>query len=197
MPRERSFSIREITLRAMNYFWKHGYHGSSVSDLVNATQVSRHGFYSAFEGKHDLFLACLELYQDEVVTPAFASVENAAAGLEEIANYFESQIARAESHGLPGPGCLVVNTFTEVAPHQPDVYAAAERHNLRLKQGFTNALRNSSNGSLGKREVSEMASFLVISAQGLWSMSRGVTKARTLRQYASTLVNLIQYRLEI
>ena len=195
MPRERFYSTREITLRAMRYFWEHGYHASSINDLVNATDVSRHSFYSEFDGKHELFLACLKLYDDEVVTPAFSRVESSGAGLREIAQYFEFQINLADQSGLPGPGCLVANTFTEVAPHHPEVYAAVERHNRRLKKGFANALRDANKENLlSNKEIGELASFLVVSAQGLWSMSRGVTNVRTLRRYVATLLKLIRLR---
>ena len=172
MPRPRSHSVKELKLNAMKHFWKFGFHASSMSDLVDATNVSRHGIYSEFGGKHQLFLACLELYEEEVVTPAFARVESADAGLAEIADYFEFQINRAEQSGLPGPGCLVANTLTELAPHDPDIQKAARAHNRRLKKGFSNAISNVSRGSLSKAEVGELGSFLVISAQGLWSLSR-------------------------
>ncbi len=197
MPRESTYSKREMTHRAMKHFWVHGYHASSMSDLVNATQVSRHRFYTEFDGKHDLFLACIELYDEEVVTPAFSRIESTGAGIEAVAHYLKFQIARAEQAGLPGPGCLIANTLTEIAPHDPEVHAAAQRHNRRLKKGIATALRTSSDGSLSSKEIADLAFFVVASAQGFWSMSRSVTDARILRRYAATLIKLIHRRLKI
>lgn len=196
MPRSKSHSVHELKHRAMNHFWNFGFHASSMCDIVEATSVSRHGIYAEFDGKHELFLACLKLYQEEVVTPAFARVESTDAGLPEISEYFEFQIRRAELSGLPGPGCLVANTLTELAPHHPDIQKAIDAHNRRLKKGFANALANVNDGLLGKSDVSELASFLVFSAQGLWSMSRSVRSARVLRRHASTLLKLIAFRFE-
>jgi len=87
--------------------------------------------------------------------------------MPEIERYFEIQISRAAQGGLPGPGCLIANTLTEVAPHEAAVMKAAKA----------------------------LASFLVISAQGLWAISRTVSNARVLRRQASILLELVKYRI--
>lgn len=142
-----------------------------MDDLVRVTGSSRHALYAEFGGKRDLFLACFAPYRDQVVSPAFAQVEAPGAGLPQIAAYFETQIARAETAGLPGPGCLVANTATELAPHDPDAAAEVARHNARLAAGFANALRND-----------ELAYALVVFATGLWSLSRVTDDADGLRR---------------
>lgn len=194
MPRSKSYQPEDLVLRAMEYFWRFGFNAASIDDLVKATHVSRHGIYGDFGGKHDLFLACLAAYQDEVVTPAFGRVEAAEADLQSIADYFEFQIARAEEGGLPGPGCLVANIMTEVAPHKKDVMAAAAAHNERLYRGFLNALRNVGGNICTMRELDDLATFLVTSAQGLWSMSRSISDASVLRRYVATLLSLLEKR---
>ena len=88
-----------------------------MGDLVEATDVSRHGIYSTFGSKKEAFLACFERYQNRVFSPAFNAVERADADLKSIAAYFEFQISQGEIAGLPGPGCFVANSATEVAPH--------------------------------------------------------------------------------
>lgn len=75
MPRQTSFTTSQLTDRALEHFWSHGFHASSMDDLVKATGVSRHGIYTAFGGKKALFLACFDHYQQAVVTPAFRLVE--------------------------------------------------------------------------------------------------------------------------
>ena len=175
MPRRKAHNRNDLVLGAMDYFWRVGFNAASMDDLVKATNVSRHGIYSEFGGKHELFLACLAAYQKEVVTPAFAAVEAPGAGLETIADYFEFQIARAEEGGLPGPGCLVANTLTEIAPHKEDVMAATRAHNDRLQIGFIYALSNANKAALGEDDLNNLANLLVMSAQGLWSLSRSVS----------------------
>lgn len=188
MPRSKSHSKEALVSDAMHIFWTHGFAATSMDDLVRKTGVSRHGIYSDVGGKHDLYLAGFTAYQDEVVSPAFAQVEAEGAGLNEIAAYFESQIALAEAGGLPGPGCLAANAMTETAPHNDKVESEVKAHNRRLKEGFSNAL-----SSVFKfEEVDDLAEFLLINAQGLWSLSRVVSDAAILRRHVATTMSLLK-----
>ncbi|MEM7635100.1 MAG: TetR/AcrR family transcriptional regulator [Pseudomonadota bacterium] len=197
MPRPRSHSRDTLIVASMQRFWTHGYHATSMDDLVKATGVSRGSIYADFEGKRDLFLCCLSRYQDEVVTPAFAQVEQADAGLETIEAYLLFQLSHLDDDRLPGPGCLVANTMTELGPHDRDIHDAVNAHNVRLQNGFYQVLKraNKSTSPLSPDQLGELAVFLTMSVQGLWSFSRSAESVEPLRQYARTLVDLVKSRL--
>ncbi|MEZ5932192.1 MAG: helix-turn-helix domain-containing protein [Alphaproteobacteria bacterium] len=197
MPRRPTHTESELVEAAMMQFWRFGYAATSMDQLVEGTGVSRHGIYSSFGGKRALFLACLESYQDLVVTPAFAAVEAEDAALSAIADYFEFQIARAEVAGLPGPGCLVANTMTELGPHDAGALARIEQHHRRLHRGFRKALTAADGNQppLASDKLDDLASLLVNAAQGLWSLSRSVDDAAPLRRIVETLLDLIRLRL--
>ena len=179
----------------MRRFWQYGYEATSLDDLVSATGVSRHGIYSDFGNKELLYLASFEAYQKLVVRPALAGLESEDADLAKVRAYFETQIALAETIGLPGPGCLVANAMTETAPHNEDVAKKVDAHHARLTAGFLNALKRAAPGR-PLREQKKVARFLTVTAQGLWSMSRTVEDGKPLREYVSTLILLIEERLE-
>ncbi len=168
-----------------------------MDDLVRVTGVSRHGLYSEFDGKEALFEACLAAYSEAVVTPAFQQVEASGATLADVEAYFLQQIALADSFGLPGPGCLMANTMTEVAPHKAQALAIVSRHNERLRLGFENAVRGSERlprKPAPRGVVRDCANLLVIFANGLWSVSRTIDDARVLRRSARAFVETIQSR---
>jgi len=192
MPRQKSHSQKTLILDAMNYFWTYGYEATSMRDLVAATGVSRHGIYELFDGKHALFMACLEAYQHEVVSPAFSYVEREDASFDDVEHYFMQQIDRAETLGLPGPGCFVANTMTEVSPHDTQVAALTLLHNTRLKNGFGNVFKNTLPLEFPKKEIDLLTEFMLINTQGLWSFSRSVSSAAPLRQYVKTLISVIK-----
>ncbi|MEM6495576.1 MAG: helix-turn-helix domain-containing protein [Pseudomonadota bacterium] len=198
MPRPRTYSRSQVIRSAMERFWYFGFEATSMDDLVRATGVSRHGLYVEFEGKEALFEACLEAYSEAVVTPAFQQVEASGATLDDVEAYFLQQIALADSVGLPGPGCLMANTMTEVAPHKAQALTIVSHHNERLRSGFENAVRGS--GRLSVKPVSrgtirDCANLLVIFANGLWSVSRTIDDARVLRRSARAFVETIQSRI--
>lgn len=181
MPRPTSFTTDHLSDHALQHFWAHGFHASSMDDLVKATGVSRHGIYTTFGGKKALFIACFEQYQKTVVTPAFAAVEAPGADLQDISDYFERQITLAETAGLPGPGCFVANSATEVAPNDPNVMECVAQHNNRLRQGFAGALQQSL-PTLHRDSALELATVMVIFTNGLWTMSRSVSDGDVLRR---------------
>lgn len=53
---------------AMYVFWRHGYANASVSDLTEATGLSRSSLYQRFRDKEGLFNESLELYTDRVLS---------------------------------------------------------------------------------------------------------------------------------
>ena len=198
MPRNRTHTPEDLAQRALEVFWSNGYEATSMDDLVKATGVSRHGIYTDFGGKHSLFLACFKQYQDLIVSPAFERVEKPDASITEIAEYFEHQIALAEQGGMPGPGCFVGNTLTEVAPHDAKVLAMVKEHNDRLQLGLSNAIRNSlvRENELTDQEIFNMAEEVLVFATGLWAMSRITDNAANLRNVVSGFMTNLKERIK-
>jgi TetR/AcrR family transcriptional repressor of nem operon len=195
MPRPKQYDRKEVLARAMELFWAQGYYATSIDDLVAATGANRHGLYAEFGDKRGLYVAVMETYFENVVSPAFSRVEAKGAGLSDIRAYFDTQIGLAVAKGLPGPGCLVANTMTESGPHDATFAALVRRHLGRLDAGFRNALRNAFPGRRPGDDVGDLARFLTIAAQGLWSVSRVTPEPGPLRAFVDNLLGPIEERL--
>src|SRR5271156_3436238 len=61
--RPRQYDPDRALADAAATFWKHGYAGTSLDDLVAATGMNRPSLYAAFGDKGDLYLKTLERYQ--------------------------------------------------------------------------------------------------------------------------------------
>lgn len=197
MPRAKSENRLSLIASAMECFWSHGFEATSLDDLVRATGVSRQGIYSDFGGKAALFEKCLLAYVDNVVTPAFTQVEHVGADLKSAALFFEQQISRGEMAGLPGPGCLMTNTMTDVAPHSTDVMRIVRAHNERLQRGFSAAIGNTAKlrGTvLMPTEQRALSLSLLVFANGLWTLSRTVGDAAVLRQATIQMFQLVEQK---
>lgn len=198
MTRSRSMSRNKLVESATYLFWERGYHASSISDLVQATQVGRGGIYSDFGGKEQLFHACLAFYRERFADPAIALLDAEPDGLAAIEAYFAHFIALHARHGLPGPGCFIANAMTEAAPQDAEVFAFVARHSADLHAAFSRALArvNAPNSAAlddGSRE--KLAQFLVTASQGLWSYARNVQDITVLKDYALVLMDLLRSRL--
>ena len=55
--------------QAMAVFWRNGYQGTSIQDLVEATGVNRGSLYATFGDKCGLFLAVLDHYGKRIGRP--------------------------------------------------------------------------------------------------------------------------------
>jgi TetR/AcrR family transcriptional regulator, transcriptional repressor for nem operon len=193
MPRTTLHTKSQLIESAMMRFWQHGYDATSMDQLVQATGVSRHGLYGSFRSKEKIFVACLEFYSHEIVTPAFAKVEHPGATWKTVADYFEFVIGRAEKFGWPPPGCLMANTMTELAPHNATAFERVAEHNARLHSGFRNALGDSIRlENLSARKLDDRAAVLVTFTNGLWSMSRTASNAAELRRVVREFLQLFE-----
>ena len=169
-----------------------------MDDLVRETGVSRHALYAAYEGKNALFLACLEAYAAKIVSTAFAPVEAEGATLQQVETYFETQIVAAERLGLPGPGCLMANSMTEFAAHDPETVSRVRAHNARLEAGFLNALSGEARGrgvSSASAKLRPLAAVLTVFTNGLWSTSRQERDGETLRGSVREMLAMAKGRL--
>lgn len=60
MGRKRNFNQNDIIDKMVQVFIMHGYEGTSLDDLVQATGLLRGSLYSAFGSKQGMFIASLE-----------------------------------------------------------------------------------------------------------------------------------------
>ena len=63
--RPRAFDPNEALHKALMAFWKHGYEGTSMAHLQEATGLTAPQIYRAFESKERLFEHAVRLYQEE------------------------------------------------------------------------------------------------------------------------------------
>ena len=89
MPRPKSFDRDEVLEQAMNLFWDFGYRATSIQDLENHLGINRVSLYREFGSKHDLFLATLDNYSDEVISSGLALLTSSSDGLASIRRFFE------------------------------------------------------------------------------------------------------------
>ncbi|WP_456677935.1 TetR/AcrR family transcriptional regulator [Bradyrhizobium sp. RDM12] len=55
MSRPREFDETEVMDKALELFWRQGYEGTSLNDLLDATGLTKSSLYAAFGSKEDLF----------------------------------------------------------------------------------------------------------------------------------------------
>ncbi len=188
MPRPRQFEPEAALEKAMFLFWRKGYESTSVADLVEAMGINRFSLYNTFGDKHDLFLKVLEHYQERMVSPRISRLKKEGAGLQEIKTHFYEMVAYLAANGSTD-GCLMTNTGTEVALHDPEARARVQAHFGQLREAFKSAVEGAvAAGELpATTDIDAAADFLVISVQGLTVYSKVVPNPQTAQKYIDTM----------
>jgi TetR/AcrR family transcriptional regulator, transcriptional repressor for nem operon len=188
--RPREFDTDAAIERAMGVFWSSGYHGTSLPDLLEATNLSRGSLYAAFGDKHGLFLHALDRYIDESLTRLDADLDprkSAFAGLRAcLARYVE------RTSGVAGKrGCLVVATAMELAGHDTEVEQRIRRFFKAMETRLTAALtRAQAEGELVDGvEPATAARLLLCLLEGMRVVSKTSSDRGTSQAVVQTLIN--------
>ncbi|MCA0399474.1 MAG: TetR/AcrR family transcriptional regulator [Proteobacteria bacterium] len=118
--RPRSFEADTVLRAAMRCFWRKGYSGTSLDDLVAATGLNRPSLYNAFGDKRAVYLAALQAY----ITGSSLGVRGTLAGKAPLRDELTQLFARAIQTFTGGPGggqgCFVIGTaIVEAEEDQP------------------------------------------------------------------------------
>lgn len=137
MARPCSFDPDQALEQAIMVFWKEGYEGCGIDDLLSATGVARQSLYNTFGDKRTLFLRCLREYQAK----AFEKLrERLAQGsvVEAFHDLFFGAVA--EDDVAKRMGCLMINTAMELAHTDVEIADLVARHQRTFEDVFVEAL---------------------------------------------------------
>lgn len=141
MARPQEFNQQKVISRAIECFWLKGYSETSMSDLLNAMNMSRSSFYNSFGDKRQLFELCLETYgqqAQQIMNMTLAS--STLTGLAAIRQFLTLVLITPMTE-LSQRGCLLVNTIAETASVDVELNTKAKTLMLPVKHGFIKQLR--------------------------------------------------------
>ena len=131
MGRPKKYKRAEVLEKAMKLFWRKGYEGTHLQELVKVTQVNRFGLYKEFGGKAGLFDKAMELYLSRLsktITPLLREPK----GIENVLAYFDELEMDFFLHG-----CFMTNSLTEKNVIEKRTYQKM----MKTLDGFQGLLR--------------------------------------------------------
>lgn len=133
MARPRAFDEQQALDAILDVFWRKGYDGTSIQDLVDASGVVRASLYGVWGDKDALFVAALDRYAQRVAESAGA-LEEAPSPLRWLQHLITVSVTSA--FDPEGPRGCFVQQSGELCP--PDRQQARQRIESTLE--FTNRL---------------------------------------------------------
>jgi TetR/AcrR family transcriptional repressor of nem operon len=124
--RPREFDVDRALDRAIALFSVHGYHGTAISDLTTAMELTAGSIYKAFNDKRGILLAAFDRYRVVRSAKLTAAIDPHVLGRDKVraALRLYAEAALGESGQA---GCLVITTATELAASDPIVAARVEK----------------------------------------------------------------------
>ncbi len=169
MPRPIEFDRSKAVNRALVLFWQKGYQATSLSDLLETTNISRSSFYAAFTDKRIFYIECLDLFAERTLE----LLQTAGAEkppVEALENFFKRNFMGTKGIGVKKNwGCMLVNTVLEMAGVDDELLERSSHHLNRMELGFRELLEEAGASPL---KAQELAAMLMLFNEGVRVSSR-------------------------
>ncbi|MEM9989883.1 MAG: TetR/AcrR family transcriptional regulator [Pseudomonadota bacterium] len=156
-----------IVERATELFWRNGYEGVSIEDIVKETGVNRYALYQSFGGKKGIFFACIDGYCEDAKMHMLDLL--AEPGKKAFDAIRESVVEKLCDGHMVDAGCLMTTTAVDIAPKDPEVAELMQSHTAELKAMLQASLsRAQAEGDIAPTQnlasISEIIFSLIVSA---------------------------------
>lgn len=173
MPRTKAFDENEVLNKAMELFWKKGFHATSMQDIVETLGINRASLYNTYGDKMQLFRSAIDQYLSgnySRLDGILNSEENVHAAFRRL---FEGALEQA-CNDPEQKGCFIVNITTEFVPGPPEISGVLQQNRKAVTEIFENRLnRGKQAGQLSDAvDTRAVASFLLTQYYGLMAISK-------------------------
>ena len=190
--RPREFDIDRALEAATQQFWTVGYEATSLQDLLKSMGLSKSSLYQTFGNKHELFVRCLDHYQQSMVDKLNEQLNSSDSVKQFIAKFLEGVIAEAKNSS-GRKGCLLVNTANELSQRDTDIAKAVTDGTGNVAKLFQQAIE------LGKqkKEISvdtsteHLVSYLITAISGLRTMIKAGAETSTLKPVTDLIIKTL------
>jgi len=188
MARPREFDEDEVMEAAMRVFWEKGYEGAALTDLLEATGLTKSSLYKAFGNKEALFWRVVERYHRDYLD--FRHGALAEPTPRRIAERLLDGIIELHGGGVNPVGCLELNTAlagsTDSDSIRQELLRGRELFRLRLRDRFEETMAKA---PLPPGMTSDDAASLIISLiQGLAVQAKAGASRETARRVAHAVL---------
>jgi len=181
---------RQIIKKAAPIFNQHGFAGSSLAELMQATGLQKGGIYRHFKSKEELAVEAFDYALTTVKNLRFAEIDPEMPAIDQLKKFIENFVERRSS--IPG-GCPLWNTAIDC----DDGNSALRERALAALQSWMMRLTNIIEQGIENQEIAPevepeaLASLLISSLEGALVMKRLTDRIEPLQQVAQYLNEIL------
>jgi TetR/AcrR family transcriptional regulator, transcriptional repressor for nem operon len=191
MPKAKQFDEANVLQKARDVFWKKGYNGTSMDELVKATGLSRSSIYATFTDKHGLYQKTLQHYQLTQQEQLITAVSQNINGRKKIECFFKKAVEDS-LNDKQRKGCFMLNSTTELANIDKTVSKTALDNMDAMESMFQTWVKEGqTSGDISKRFTARAI------ARHLFSSINGIKLVAQTKADKATLQDILQLSLSV
>lgn len=173
MARAIGFDYGQALDKATALFWRHGYAGTSLRDLLKVMGIGEGSFYNTLKSKKLLYIECLRRYEETEGVKRGRALMTAPTGRQGVRALFGTILDCLDDPQTPSRLCMMAAMVSEEVLADPDLRSRVESDLSRLEMGLAERLQEDQTAGLFPRplDASTVASVIITYAQGLWRMA--------------------------
>lgn len=170
MARALEFDYDKAIDRATRVFWKNGYSGTSLRELLKAMGIGEGSFYNTLKSKKQLYLACLKHYNDTVGRRRAEALFSPSSAKEGVRGLFRTVLDDLDDPRTPR-ACLLARSVSSDVLAERDLRNVVQTDIAAFIGAVSNRLRSAKDsGELPSEFDAEgVAHIIVTYLQGLFS----------------------------
>ena len=173
MARAIAFDYDRALERATWLFWKSGYAGTSLRDLLKIMDIGEGSFYNTLKSKKQLYLACVRRYEETEGRKRGQALMSASTASRGIHALFGMVLDCLDNPSTPSRLCMMAAMASEEVLSEPDLRKLVEdglgSFHARLVERLS---QDRDEGRLpATLDPHVTASVVVTYLQGIWRMA--------------------------
>jgi TetR/AcrR family transcriptional repressor of nem operon len=184
---------RKIVAAAAPIFNQHGYEGSSLADLMDATGLQKGGIYRHFASKEDLAAEAFDYTWKMAWETRMQHVDEAASPLEKLKQLIRNFV---ECRSPVGGGCPILNTAVDADDGNPVLRGRVTKALRSWLAYLQTLLKEAAKAGETRSDVDPktVATLIVASLEGALMISRLERNSDALQRVQEHLTDYIDHQ---
>lgn len=165
MPREKQFSDADVLDSAADLFATHGFQGTSLAMLLEATGLGKQSLYNSFGDKRELYLKALECASARYAALQ-GKMDSAVSGRAAVAAFFDQVAGNCASNDPARKSCMVSAGLLEGVDDETVAHRLREKFFATHETLRAAVERGQKDGSIRNATASAALADLLLSVMG-------------------------------
>ena len=165
-----AFNYDQARDKAMRLFWRDGYAGTSLRDLLKVMGIGEGSFYNSFKSKKRLYVECLNRYEETEGAKRGQALMSAATASEGIRALFGVVLDCLDDPQTPSRLCMMAAMVSEEVLADADLRQRVEAGMSRLGARIVERLERDRAAGLLSADLDPQTTAMIVTTylQGIW-----------------------------